>query len=206
MPKAIDSYNSSFPISYYEIGTVYSFYGRGEGNSQLATDEQIRRFSGVLRELEQREQANAIKPVNGGSKSGMRGTLSRFYAVVVDKIYGSKAKIQVMFLNIDDGRESFLVRSYAVGFGCSTDGKDLMPASASTNISGIQGEQGKVGGITRSSPESQTNKIGGITRVHKEGGNAGGIGGITRKSSAVDIGAETHEVKKVGGITRVRKG
>lgn len=206
--KRIESYNSSYPLSYYEIGTVYSFYGQKNTQGNPATADQIRRFSGVLKNLENAENSNAIRPVKSRASAGLNSTLNRFYAVVVDKKRKSSSSIQVMFINRDDRGESFLVRSYAVGFGCSTDGKDLMPVSTSTNINTVHRNPSKVGGITRSRSATEDKKVGGITRAKQVDKKSSSIGGITRinKGNPPQSNSTSAEnSRRVGGITRARR-
>ena len=57
----IESYNASYPLSYYQIGNVYSFYGTKNAKmAEPATDEQIRKYSNKLIELEQERTNSAI--------------------------------------------------------------------------------------------------------------------------------------------------
>lgn len=214
----IESYNSSYPLAYYEIGKVYIFYGKKTSIGEVATSDQIKMYSSVLKELDEKEDSSIIKAVKNirTSEKEFSRSFNRFYAVVVDKINGKNPKIVVMFLN-RGGEETFLIRSYAVNFGCNTDGMDLMPVSTSVNI---QKRCNKIGGITKVKTETK-NIVGGITRIRTKT-ESSIIGGITRvnreieiynekskvelhnENSASHVGGVTR-VKKVGGITRVRR-
>lgn len=217
MAKKIESYNASYPAAYYEIGTVYAFYANGTAKGTPATDKQIQRFSYVLKGLEERQSANAIRPVKGRSSSEpplRKGGLTRYYAVVVEK---NPKNIEVMFLNKDGDQKSFLTRKYTVSGSATTDGKDLMAPTIHTTVTGIKGikkkvggitkigTDGKVGGITKAGNDLTTSAgIGGITKVNKNGNssnaNLGKVGGITRMNKSV-----VDSLPKVGGITRMKK-
>ncbi len=219
MNENIESYNSSYPLAYYEVGNVYAFYGQKMATTKLASKEQIERFSGILRKLETKENTNTIKAVKGKDKANsnkLNSHLNRFYAVVVEKVSGTKSKINVMFLNRDDAGETFLIRSYAVNFGCNTDGKDLMKATTSTNIREVKEKnENRIGGITKAEKKG---KVGGITKAGLEH-TSQSIGGITRankkseenKDTKIDNSILTQRVggitraNKIGGITRVKE-
>ena len=134
-----------------------------------------------MKKVEIQQKQNAIQPVKSSSlnQSAGKGGLTRYYAVVVSK---SATYIEIMFLNEDNGSESYLTRKYTVSKSCDTDGKDWMTPKTRTNISGVK---------------SGTSKIGGITRVH--GGDNGKVGGITK------AGQNSANDANVGGITRMKK-
>ena len=178
MAKKIESYSASYPAAFYEIGTVYSFYGNMNSTGTPATQEYINRYSSALKSLETQQKSNAVQPVKGGSAkaSGGKGGLTRYYAVVISK---SATSIKIMFLNDDDGKESYLTRKYAVSKSCATDGKDLMAPSTRTNVSGVQGGTLKIGGITKVQGGGN-GKVGGITRVDQNTTTSANVGGITR--------------------------
>ena len=207
MAKKIESYSASYPAAFYEIGTIYSFYGNMNSTGTPATQEYISRYSSALKGLETQQKSNAIQPVKGGSAkaSGGKGGLTRYYAVVVSK---SATSIEIMFLNDDNGKESYLTRKYAVSKSCATDGKDLMAPSTRTNVSGVQGETSKIGGITRVQGGGN-GKVGGITRVGQNTTTSANVGGITRmkEKSSSSVNAPAVSIRpepKVGGITRMK--
>lgn len=208
MAKHYENYNASYPLAYYEIGTIYGFYGSNSSNAKLATPDQIRKFSSILNELEENENANVIKPVrNNGESVRKKSKLQRYYAVVIEKKQNS---IVAMFRNSDNGKNSFLIKRYIVSSSCSTDGKDLMPVQTSSSYNAKADIQKKVGGITKvENRTSQEKKIGGITRVGTKNASITGVGGITRSNKNLILGnshtASTQLVDKVGGVTRVKK-
>ena len=209
MEKRIKSYNASYPAAFYEIGTVYSLYGSMSSSGTPATQEYISRYSSVLKGLEAQQKSNAIQPVKGSSAkaTGGKGGLTRYYAVVVSK---SATNIEVMFLNDDNGIESYLTRKYTVGKSCATDGKDLMAPSIKTNVTGVQGGTQRTGGITRAQKNGGQGKVGGITKAGQTSTASANIGGITRmkKQSTGDVcfpGTTNQAALKVGGITRMKK-
>lgn len=132
----IESYNASFSLSYYKVGTVYSFYGTSNmNNTTPASPDQISRYSDKLIALEQEEASNAIKPITRGTAStNRRSGMSRYYAVVVDKVSSPKSPgIIVMYINRDSGETAFLLKKYVVSHPVHLDGKDLMPVSTYTS-------------------------------------------------------------------------
>lgn len=200
MAKKIESYNASYPAAYYEIGTVYAFYARGSASGTPATDKYIQRFSSVLKSLEAQQNANAIKPVKGGSNEPplRKGGLTRHYAVVVEKY---PTHIEVMFLNKDGNHESFLTRKYTVNGSATTDGKDLMAPTTHTTITGVKGGESHIGGITKIGGGS--GNVGGITKIGNTSTSSAGIGGITKINKSGD--SSTSTTRTVGGITRMNK-
>lgn len=200
MAKKIESYNASYPAAYYEIGTLYAFYSKGNAKDSPASEKQIQRFSSVLKNLENRQSSNAIQPVKGSSSNEpplKKGNLTRYYAVVVEK---NSNNIEVMFLNKDGNKESFLTRKYTVNGSATTDGEDLMAPTTHTNVSGIKGTEQKIGGITKA---GSGGKIGGITKVGNNTSIRSGIGGITKYNKSTKT--TNSSFQKVGGITRMKK-
>lgn len=217
--RSIDSYDSRYPSEYYEIGTIYSFYGSSNtGNLKPASDKYISKYSSKLHELLEEEKTSAIQSVSAANSKSSPISLQRFYGIVVDK--PSKDMIKIMLISIHDGVSDFFTKDYAVSYaGCSSDGKDLMPVSSSAKYQKLTSDSTKkVGGITRTSTQSN---VGGITRVKQDDNSATGVGGITRanknnsttkstnnqtssNSTSNNVGGITR-VKNVGGITRVKK-
>lgn len=209
MAKKIESYNASYPAAFYEIGTIYSFYGNMNSTGTPATQEYISRYSSALRSLETQQKSNAIQPVKDGSAkiSGGQGGLTRYYAIVVSK---SATSIEVMFLNDDNGKESYLTRKYTVSKSCATDGKNLLAPTTKTNIYGVQGGTQKIGGITRVQNDGGNGRVGGITKAGQISAESANIGGITRmktqSSGSASIPTVASQVApRVGGITRMKK-
>lgn len=200
MAKRIESYNASYPAAYYEIGTLYAFYAKGDAKGSPASEKQIQRFSSALRNLEERQTLNVIQPVKGGSVDEpplRKGNLTRYYAVVVEK---NSTNIEIMFLNKDGDKESFLTRKYTVNGSATTDGKDLMAPTTHTTVSGIRETVSKIGGITKT---GSGGKIGGITKVGNNASIESGIGGITKANKSINTPIVSNQ--KVGGITRMKK-
>lgn len=201
--KNIESYNSSYPLAYYEVGTVYSFYGQVSAKGTPATTDLIQKYASVLNALVVDKQENSIKPVKSTSAtSTSRSGMNRFYAVVIDKVKcGSSAYIVVMLCNKYNGRSEYYTRKYSVNYGCATDGKDLMTASAYLDFKSKI--SGKVGGITLA---GKVGKVGGVTRANDKNTSTSSVGGITkvRQSDTHSTGV-ANSGTKVGGITRSKK-
>lgn len=200
MAKRIESYNASYPAAYYEIGTLYAFYAKGDAKGSPASEKQIQRFSSVLKSLEECQTSNVIQPVKGSSVDEpplKKGNLTRYYAVVVGK---NTTNIEIMFLNKDGYKESFLTRKYTVNGSATTDGKDLMAPSTHTSVPGIKGTESKIGGITKA---GFAGKTGGITKVGNNTSIESGIGRITKANKSINTIKASEQ--KVGGITRMRE-
>lgn len=195
MSEKIESYNASYPLAYYDIGTVYSFYGRPILTGKYASAEYIRKYSAMLLSLTEREKNNAIKPVSSSSKSNSKHLLERYYAVVVDKINNKTPKIEVMFIANNDGHYEYLLRSYIVSKGCATDGIDLMPVSSTASGKNLKENAGsKTGGITLDEPSGRR---GGITLDEGTRSKIKGVGGIT-----LDETPEKAEKKTASSTTK----
>lgn len=208
--KRIESYNSSYPLAYYEIGKVYSFYGQTTATGTPASEEQVRKYAPILDDLiysmENRKES-AIKPVKGGSSSSLSPIgMNRFYAVVTNKVRSGKdAHIVVMLCNKSNGETAYYTKQYAVNYGCSTDGKELMPASAHLSIDSRNSGKavGRVGGVTLAEKEQ---KVGGITRANGKNTTTSSIGGITKANKSGSSAVKSSNIGgKVGGITRVHQ-
>lgn len=142
MTEKYENYNSLYPVAYYEIGKVYAFYGSTHVCAEAATSQQVADFKGVLEVLTADAPADPI---------GKESKLHRYYAVVVDKQPGS---LIVMFKNQNNGKSSYLIKSYIADAGCDTDGKDLMPTSAVTYYP----VEGTPGSSSVDPDSSETNK------------------------------------------------
>ena len=196
----IASYNASYPLAYYEIGTVYSFYGNVfVATKKPATEDEIQKYSHKLNKLIEQEQNSAIKPVSNIVTGCVK--MNRFYAVVVDKVK-SDSCIVVMFCSRCNDRWEYYTKKYVVGIGCTTDGRELMPVSTHLKIG--TGTDKKVGGITLA---GKNKKVGGITKANGKDTTTSSVGGITRVHQAnARSGQNTMQTtnSKVGGITRAR--
>lgn len=194
--KKYDSYAASYPLAYYELGTIYSFYGQASSTGTPATADQIRKYASVLQELEADDSTFIGNYGTKLSAGHTNGAIGRYYAVVVDKVNAGKdSHIVVMLCNKGNGRTEYYTRKYAVNSSCFTDSKNLMQPSThlnfSTNrkISPQPTVSTKVGGITKA---ETSKKVGGITRADSEVKETStSVGGITIANK-----------KKVGGITR----
>ena len=215
--KNIESYNSSYPLAYYEVGMVYSFYGQASAKGTPASSDSIQKYAPTLDALVIEELESAIKPVKGtAATSAGRGGMNRFYAVVIDKVRaGNSAYIVVMLCNKYNGKSEYYTRKYSVNYGCATDGKDLVPVS--THLGFESKINSKIGGVTR---VTEGNKVGGITRANGKNSSITSVGGITKvhssniqNQSASNSPSSTSKVggitlvreRKIGGITRAKK-
>lgn len=201
--KNYESYVASYPLAYYDLGTIYSFYGHKDANIRnittlQATPDQIKKYAPILQEMEV-DQIN-LKEKMSGFSGCYKDILDRYYAVIVDKVSaGPNSYITAMFCNKADGKLEYYTRKYAVDSMCLTDAQNYLPIAAHLNYSFMcchsEGsvektvKTMKVGGITKA---ELNNKVGGITRATNESDSVStSVGGITL----------AHE-KKIGGITK----
>lgn len=215
MNYEIEPYKSTYPLAYYDIGTVYSFYGRRESTWDTAPEVYVKQYAHLLNKLEDEEKSNVIKAVRVREENFT--SLIRYYGVVVEKASGSYDSIKVMVLSEIYGRRIYLIRSYVVGRmsteAITTDGKDLMAVSAKAdvdisdnifdNISYITTKVSS--GITRANKSSTDSSVTGVTRASNTmSDQPKGVTGITRthKESA-EISHAASDVPTVTGITRV---
>ena len=205
-------YKSTYPLSYYEIGTIYSFYGKRENtnNLKIASEEEIQKYSHLLDQLESKDSNTAIKAVKArGEGSENNSEKIRYYGVVVDKERGEKyQQIVVMMSNYYDGNKLYLIQKYSVGLketeAIKLDGEDLIPVSdhAEFRFEKNINDFG-VTRITRTN-NNENNGITGITRVSEDKVFAKGVTGITRaedKNIFIHNSAN-HESADITGITR----
>ena len=63
--RNIDSYDSRYPSEYYEIGTIYSFYGSSiTRNLKTADTEYISKYSSKLLELQKEENTKMEEQIH----------------------------------------------------------------------------------------------------------------------------------------------
>ena len=196
--QTINKYNSSYPLAYYTVGNIYSFYGKKIKKGILATKTQIEKYANILDGLEDKSKGTAIKPVE--KDNSQPNILNRFYAVVVDKVENEQnSYIVVMFRNTFQNRVEYYTKKYTVDYGCDTDDEDLMPILTSLNFAP---NTNKVGKITLA---NNTNKVGKTTQVSEHNTQSAGVGQITKVRKEKDNEVFTNESKEVGRITLVRK-
>lgn len=62
--RNIDSYDSRYPLEYYEIGTIYSFYCSSiAGKFKKADSEYISKYSSKLLELQKKKIQMLFNPL-----------------------------------------------------------------------------------------------------------------------------------------------
>lgn len=170
----MDSYNSKYPLEYYEVGTPYMFYlTKGAKCAKAASANGIGKFKSVLKSTQKQQGAGYT-------------FADRVIGVVVEKD-PVKRCLEVLFEGDADGKEVYLTQKYITGSaGVFCDEKELHPASGVVHLNGeiptrlAPAEATKVGGGIALDNEK---KSGGIALDHSK------IGGI-----ALDNG------KKGGGI------
>ena len=107
--RNIDSYDSRYPLEYYEIGTIYSFYCSSiAGKFKKADSEYISKYSSKLLELQEEENTNVIQSVKTQSSKLFSKSLQRFYGIVIAK--PRNVMLKVMFIGIHDGINNFFTK------------------------------------------------------------------------------------------------
>lgn len=143
----MDSYNSQYPLEYYEIGTPYMFYlATGPKNCEAATMEQINEYS------------SAIKRAAKGNKSVKEGKngdcfAKRYIGVVIGKevISPNTSIINVLFQGTANGQTVYITKKYIVGHsGVFCDDKEQFEPAENVDLTGevnVTAVNGKNGGV-----------------------------------------------------------
>ena len=125
----MDSYNSKYPLEYYEVGTPYMFYlGTGKKNGKAATMEQIEKYG------------PALKKTNSQKGEGFYFA-DRVIGVVVEKEGVSprtgEGAIVVLFQGISDGTTIYLTKKYVTNSaGVFCDDKEQFNAAGLVDLTG----------------------------------------------------------------------
>ena len=200
----IESYNASYPLSYYQVGTIYSFYGVSNVlNATPASPEQISVYSEKLIALEQEETSGAITSLaDPAAASVRRNGVSRYYAVVVGKSSSQKSScITVMFINRNAGETEYLLKKYAVSHPVHFDGKDLMPVSTHANYETNKMDNqfiSKPGQLTKA---VQIEKVGQLTHIPRKDNPSTDSPGIGQLTHTKEDSISTAIGPKVGQLT-----
>lgn len=173
---SLDSYNSQYPLAYYEVGTAYSFYCHNIGFIRLkeASADIIKRYSKELKEAIAENKGHV-----GGN--GIYMAFTRAVGVVVEKKEKTNAendvdKIVVMF-EMADGK--YIIDEFAVA-ACDvyTNEKEIVMPSAKIGI-------------------ASTSSVEGMTVTTKKGNS----GSKTKTGPAVVDGANTKTGPTVDTVT-----
>jgi hypothetical protein len=192
----MDSYNSKYPIEYYEIGTPYKFYGNAFSVGKPATHDQISKYKCIFDSLEKNKTENIVNKQNNNSGNKMK-SLIRFVGVVVEKQRkATGSTICVMYKNYNNGIYEYRINHYIVASkeGSLTDDKDWAETSSLASFNTLSSDSAKPSGIKKAAHE---NRVSGITgKVHTENRGTGAVSGIT---------AIKESKSRVSGITAVKK-
>lgn len=159
----MDSYNSQYPLEYYEVGTPYMFYHSNIANhGSAATMENIKQYGSVLKKTESQKGSGYC-------------FAKRVIGVVVAKemLNEKNGAITVMFQGIVGGKPAYMTTKYITNLagGSFCDDKEQFDAAGVIDLTGeinVTIAGGKGGGIAL-----EGGKGGGIAL---EGGNTkGGI-------------------------------
>lgn len=165
----MESYNSKYPIEYYDKGTAYKFYGSNMG--EYADRKDIKKYANFFDLLlaDGQDITNEYSSKEIDTKATRKFRKKRFIGVVVDKMYDPSPRIKVMFANNNEGDIEFRTKYYAANNtkGCTLDGKEIIPAEVCTDYNtGIESRKSseRTSGIKRI---YNKNKTSGITKVNK---------------------------------------
>ena len=171
----MDSYNSKYPLEYYEVGTPYMFYlTKGVKCAKAAPANEIDEFKSVLKNTQKQQGAGYA-------------FADRVIGVVVEK-ESAKRCLKVLFEGDADGKKVYLNQRYITGSaGVFCDEKELHPASGMVHLNGE---------IPVRLASAEPAKIsGGIALDNEKKG-----GGIALDNSKVGGGIALDNGKKGGGI------
>ena len=160
----MDSYNSQYPLEYYEIGTPYMFYmGSSPKHGSASKMEDIQKYGSALKQT-------AKLPSEGYCFA------KRYVGVVIDKEPGA---IHVMFQGNVDGNTVYLTTKYVVNHsGVFCDDKEQFAAGGVVDLTGeikldFSGQKfSKGGGIV---PDAKPTKGGGVIPDAKIINGGGGV-------------------------------
>ena len=162
----MDSYNSQYPLEYYEVGTPYMFYvGKSNSNRKAASMEVINKYGPVLKKTQAQK---------GGERIGNR----RAVGVVTEKIpvdpkFGTGA-IEVLFQGVADGKTVYMTTKYITNWKGSFHDDDESVSAA---------------GILDMTGEVHVTAVGKNGGIDLDGGRSGGIdldGG--NRTGGIDLG------------------
>ena len=120
----MDSYNSKYPLEYYEVGTPYMFYlTKGAKCAKAAPANEISKFKSVLKNTQKQQGAGYA-------------FADRVIGVVVEKD-PVKRCLEVLFEGDADGKEVYLAQKYITGSaGVFCDEKELHSAAGKVYLKG----------------------------------------------------------------------
>lgn len=137
---SLDSYNSQYPLEYYEVGTCYAFYkSMWMGNRREATKEEIASYSDALE-----KSFNSNKKLLMVGNSALNHDIYRSIGAVLSKDrleYPEFAGVlEVLFKN--DGGDYFVTKYGVAGKAIYTNDHEeiipgtTIPSNSSTYITG----------------------------------------------------------------------
>ena len=143
----MDSYNSAYPLAYYEIGTPYMFYRAAppqHGNE--ASADQVKKYAPVLKKTSD----------DVGSAYCFSKRFKRYIGVVVGK-NTEQNTIEVMFQAKKDGKTVYFTTKYIVNHsGVFFDDKEQFAAHGIVDLNGSDdiefSDKVKSGGIIIDKP------------------------------------------------------
>lgn len=171
----MDSYNSKYPLAYYEVGTPYMFYlTKGVKCAKAAPANEIGKFKSVLDKTKKQQGAGYA-------------FADRVIGVVVEKD-PVKRCLEVLFEGKADGKEVYLTQKYITGSaGVFCDEKEQHPASGIVDLS--ENLSARLAAV-------ESIKIGGGIALDNEKKD----GGIALDNSKAGGGIALDNGKKGGGI------
>ena len=202
----MDSYNSKYPLEYYEIGTPYMFHLMTPPHSgESATEYEVAAYSNAL-------NTYSDQPAGG------HDYIKRYVGVVVGTctldttpVYSA---IRVMFKGNLEDKTTYIVKKFVVGYtGVFFDEKEwytaggevLLPSSKFVLSASSATDTGiSTGGIDKKHPGDE--QSGGIDKKGEKGKTSGGIdkkGNEDNTSGGIDKKAPDTSVS--GGIDKKSK-
>lgn len=200
----MDSYDSKYPLQYYEVGVPYQFYLSKftvkKGFGKFASKDDVAKYSHYFDNEHYESLVNDYHATQKNNSPYVFGNLIRIVGIVI-KTYRKcgMAFIDVMYKNINDGIEEYRLVSYQVekSEGTLTDGKDDIPAQSSINVVVDSADNTNVtSGITTSVKEKIESGL-----THKDHTKST-IGRLTRSNQATEEVSGLTASSRVSGLTR----
>ena len=185
----MDSYNSKYPLEYYENGTAYMFYlSTPPRSGESASEDEVDMYSSAF-------------DTYGNQPTGDHEYIKRYIGVVVgtctlntDPAYSA---IRVMFKGNLEGETTYIVKKFIVGYtGVGFDDKEWCTAGVEVPLSSSNF-------VLKESTTGNSDISGGIDKKPMDGEQAGGIDKKGRKEEiAGGIDKKDNKDNASGGIDK----
>ena len=204
----MDSYNSRYPIEYYEIGTPYMFYTDNTVIGKPASADIIHKYSSKFSALQKEKEFSTELHKNQSVFH-----LSRYVGFVVDM---TDNIIQVLYQCRINGEIEFFVTNYITSNlqKAFTDDLEILSPSLWRDInltefsfSKHKNTKTKISGVTKANntdefTEPFVSRVSGVTKADK----SDAVSGVTKadKSDLVSSVTKADKSNIMSGVTKIK--